>query len=289
MPTEDSTFVAASTAAYAFLSVPKGNGIKFMTQNCPICTDKSVYFDEAQVLGKYLAVFSRCTSCGLVFANDPYWLNEAYVSVYADADLGAANRSISNAATATALIRMLRLGKRPGLDFGGGSGLFVRLMRDRGFDFWLREPYAENQFANGFEASDAMADYVLTSFEVLEHLRDPHEALGPTLRAARLAVFSTQLLPDPPPQLTSWWYYQLDSGQHITLWTRQALCRFAATYGFRITSTMNLHVMSKSRVPKFALRALSSGRLSKLVNLWPSRRSLLPLDFEARFGVRPDQ
>lgn len=256
--------------------------------DCPVCASSAEYFDEAQVLYKYMAVFLRCTSCGLVFAEDPHWLSEAYVTAYADTDLGAANRSISNAATVTALIRLLRLGGKPGLDFGGGNGLFVRLMRDRGFDFRLFEPHATNQFANGFEASANMADYVLTSFEVLEHLHNPHEVLGPWLTGARIAIFSTLVLPEPTPRLTDWWYYQLESGQHITLWTREALRRFAATNGFRVTSTSNFHVMTQIGLPAWALRALASGRLTKVVNLWPSRTSLLPTDVESLHGFRPD-
>ncbi len=39
----------------------------------------------------------------------------------------------------------------PFLDYAGGYGVFTRLMRDIGFDFYWHDPYTQNLFANGFE------------------------------------------------------------------------------------------------------------------------------------------
>jgi hypothetical protein len=33
------------------------------------------------------------------------------------------------------------------VDIGGGYGLLTRLMRDRGFDFYWKDPHCENIFA----------------------------------------------------------------------------------------------------------------------------------------------
>ena len=37
------------------------------------------------------------------------------------------------------------------VDYGGGYGLLVRLMRNSGFDFYRYDPYCANFFAKGFE------------------------------------------------------------------------------------------------------------------------------------------
>lgn len=253
---------------------------------CLVCASTVLPFESALVLDKYHAEFVRCSSCGLIFASEPSWIAESYETVYAQTDLGVADRALLNAATVALLIRLFGRGACSGVDFGGGNGLFVRLMRDRGFDFRLFEPQAENVFAGGYE-TDSLDFPLLTAFEVLEHLEAPHQDLGPALGRAELGFFSTALLPDPPPPLGDWWYYQLETGQHITFWTKEALRRFAVPYGLKVSSTKNFHVFAKSRIPASLLRALASARLSKFVNLWPSRKSLLESDYESRFGKRP--
>ena len=40
------------------------------------------------------------------------------------------------------------------IDYGAGTGLLVRAMRDSGCDFRTFDRYAKNVFARGFEAAD---------------------------------------------------------------------------------------------------------------------------------------
>ncbi len=63
--------------------------------------------------------------------------------------------------------------------------MFVRLMRDNGFDFYRSDRQCENLFAKGFEASlDVSPSYeLLTAFEVFEHLPASHQGR----RCARLS------------------------------------------------------------------------------------------------------
>ena len=58
------------------------------------------------------------------------------------------------------------------LDYGGGSGLFVRLMREKGFNFYYYYKYSLNIFAKGFEVDlkNNFSFEVITVFEVFEHL-----------------------------------------------------------------------------------------------------------------------
>ena len=70
------------------------------------------------------------------------------------------------------------------IDYGGGYGLFVRMMRDRGFDFYRQDIYCENLFAKHFDLSDLPGTSkfdMLTAFEVFEHLQDPISEIGKML------------------------------------------------------------------------------------------------------------
>jgi hypothetical protein len=37
------------------------------------------------------------------------------------------------------------------IDYGGGYGLFVRLMRDAGFDYYWFDKFCDNVLSKGFE------------------------------------------------------------------------------------------------------------------------------------------
>ena len=111
----------------------------------------------------------------------------------------------------------------PFLDYAGGYGVFTRLMRDIGFDFYWHDPYTQNLFANGFEddlKSNSKFE-LLTAFEVFEHLVNPKEELEKMLRFSDTIVFSTELMPQEIPDPEEWWYYGFNHGQHISFYTRK--------------------------------------------------------------------
>lgn len=86
--------------------------------------------------------------------------------------------------------------------------VFVRLMRDAGFDFLHYDPLCENIFAQGFEAElTGRSGYTLvTAFEVFEHLVSPLDDIANMLKFGRSIFFSTELHPVPPLSLEQWSY-----------------------------------------------------------------------------------
>jgi hypothetical protein len=95
--------------------------------------------------------YFQCSSCGFIQTETPYWLDEAYKYPINPEDTGLVNRNIVSAKRTSSLLYFLFDPHGTYLDYGGGYGLFVRLMRDSGFNFYWTDPFTKNIFAEGFE------------------------------------------------------------------------------------------------------------------------------------------
>ena len=247
---------------------------------CKVCSGKSLPLATARILSKHDIGYFRCASCGFVQTEKPTWLAEAYSEAISRTDIGLIRRNQE-------LVRMLKvmlpLIAEPGatfLDFGGGTGMLVRMMRDEGFDFRWLDAYCENQFAQDFEAQPGTAFELLTAFEVLEHFEEPREALREMMQHSGQVLLGTYLLPEPCPKPGDWWYYGLDHGQHISLFSRAALESLAAGAGARLyTNGVNLHLIARRPVPEWRFRLANRKAAQALLAPLFRRQSLLQDDF----------
>jgi hypothetical protein len=191
-------------------------------------------------LGKYLADYLFCDTCGFLSVKDPHWLAEAYSSAIAAADTGLVARNLSIARWLSPLCR--KIGAGPFLDYGGGSGLLVRLMRDRGHDFRWQDPYAQNILAQGFEQTGPVT--AITAFDVLEHVENPIETLEHAfgLAGCGTIIFSQELFDGEPPE--TWWFYAPEHGQHISFYRADTLARITQKLSLRLVSHRNIHILT---------------------------------------------
>jgi Methyltransferase domain len=171
------------------------------------------------------------------------------------------------------------------IDYGGGYGMLVRMMRDRGFDFYRYDTHCENLFAQTFDAQlSAQPSYtLLTAFEVFEHLEEPNTDFALMLKYSRNVLFSTEVQPENwVPNSTSWWYVLPETGQHISLYSIKALHILAERQGLYYTSGQNnMHLISERPVSNRWFNNLTNWRGSQVYNqLARSRQpSLLDADF----------
>lgn len=255
---------------------------------CKICARPASRFGVATVLGRYTVQYFRCKHCGFIQTETPYWLEEAYARAITRQDLGLVGRNILYARITPLIIVALYDRHARFLDYGGGYGMFVRLMRDHGFDFYRYDGFAENLFAAGFDIEDSpSATYeMVTAFEVFEHLAQPLEEIGKMLSYSCNVLFSTQLLPAPAPSLNQWWYYGLEHGQHVAFYSRDSLRQLALYFDLQLYSCGNaLHLLTEKTLPPIVFSLL--GRLGQRAP-WLARlihrRSLLPRDYAALTG-----
>src|SRR6187551_714050 len=137
---------------------------------CKICASATSDLFSAKVLGKYDVKYFKCNNCGFVQTQEPYWLQEAYSSAITVQDIGLVSRNYLYAQICRSIIKLFFSRKTKFLDYGGGYGMFVRLMRDKGFDFYRYDTYCKNMFAEGFDDKGELDYELITAFEVFEHL-----------------------------------------------------------------------------------------------------------------------
>jgi 2-polyprenyl-3-methyl-5-hydroxy-6-metoxy-1,4-benzoquinol methylase len=219
---------------------------------CKICSSQSNELFKAKVLNKYKVTYYKCPDCGFIQTEEPFWLKEAYESAISSADTGIVSRNIVNAKMAGSVISCFFNKKEKFLDYGGGYGLFVRLMRDKGFDFYRFDKYSENLFARCFDISELANKNefeLITGFEVFEHLNNPIEEIKEILTFGSTVLFSTEIQPAYPlKNVEDWWYFSPDSGQHISIYSKKTLNILANKLGCNFYSNgKNLHLFTSKK------------------------------------------
>jgi hypothetical protein len=215
---------------------------------CRLCGGPAVFQFSHQVLGKYPVGYWRCETCHCLETDPPHWLDESYATLTADTGMVARTWQMGQAAS---LILGLA-GISPDLvcmDWGGGNGLFCRMMRDQGFNFVSDDKYAEPFYSQGFTRKDKgiTKSDVITSFELFEHLPDPKSELKEILSfEPKLWIFSTQLYSG---QDKAWKYLGPDLGRHVFFYSHAGLAKFAADNGFEFLRGRDLHMLIKKNGP----------------------------------------
>lgn len=242
-------------------------------EKCPICGSFSSPVFIAKILGKYEAEYFSCPTCGFLYVHDPFWLEEAYNNPIACADTGIAQRNIHLSNMVSSILFFLFDCEGKYLDVAGGYGLFVRLMRDVGFDFFWSDKYAENLFARGFEVetSQNVQFTAATAFEILEHVVNPLDFMESVFKEAstKTLIFSTELFEGHPPRPNEWWYYSFETGQHISFYQKKTLQFIADTLGLHMHSHGMLHILTDRKIHSRIYRILASTKGSHFLSLIP--------------------
>ncbi len=236
---------------------------------CKICKSSSSLAFKEKVLKKYDAEFFQCNGCGYLFSEEPHWLDEAYSGAITYSDTGIIERNIKFSKICTVIIDLYFNHKAKFMDYAGGYGLFTRMMRDIGFDFYWTDLYCENLFAKGFEHDEKVDSKfeIVTAFEVFEHFVDPVVELEKILNFSNNVIFSTELLPQPIPDPKKWWYYSFIHGQHLSFYTYKSLSLLAKRFNLNFYSMGNIHIITDKKLNEFLLKLTKKASLLFLFNV----------------------
>lgn len=227
--------------------------------NCKICETPTEPIFIAHLLNKYDVQYYQCPVCLFVQTEPPYWLNEAYQSPINISDTGVVTRNLLLALKTSLIIHFFLKRTAKFIDYAGGWGIFTRLMRDIGFDFYWFDKYAKNEVARGFEGDLSARYEMVTVFEAFEHFEHPVSELEKLFRLSNTVLLSTTTLPRPTPKPGDWWYYGLDHGQHIAFYSRETFERIASQFNCTyLTDGKYLHLLTKMNISKGWFRFLTS-------------------------------
>lgn len=218
---------------------------------CRVCGSKSNYLWNGNLLYNVNVGYFECNHCGYVQTEHPYWLQQAYSNAINDSDTGIMFRNEGN--VKTVIVTLLLLGLLPGkvIDYAGGYGILVRLLRDMGIDAFWFDKYCQNILSKGFEYKGGHGDLV-TAFEVFEHFVDPVEELDKLLDVAPNVLISTSFIPFPTPRFDEWWYYGKEHGQHIGFFRMKTLEYIAKKKGKYVISYGNTsHLITEIPINKY--------------------------------------
>lgn len=249
--------------------------------NCKICSSQSPLFAFSMIINKYRVAYFRCAVCGFVQTEEPYWLNEAYSNAINRSDIGLVSRNLALAKISKAIICTFFNQNGRFLDYAGGCGLFVRIMRDYGLDFYWYDKYCNNLFAKGFEAEINGGRFeVVSAFEVFEHLVNPMDDIREMLAFTRNILFTTELLPADAPKPDEWWYYGLDHGQHISFYTLKSLSIIADNLSLNLYSNgASIHLLTSKKISPILFNIVSMYKVASLFNIAFNKKSRIPEDY----------
>lgn len=251
-----------------------------MTSFCRLCgsLSSSPAF-SASLLGRTVNYYD-CSTCGYVQTESPTWLARAYQVAINNCDTGIMLRNQLN--VGIVLATLVSICRRDGLvvDYAGGYGILVRLLRDKGIEALWSDPYCANLLAKGFEYGNEKADLVM-AFEAFEHFVEPVREVEKLLSIAPNLLLSTEIIPSPVPAPDQWWYYGLDHGQHIGFFREQTLQFLARHFGkYLVTDGRSYHLFTEA--PVSTTRWKLNTRLAKRFPTFYSRglRSKTWSDFQ---------
>jgi hypothetical protein len=255
---------------------------------CRICGGIAPFAFTERVLGKYDVQYFHCRQCEFIQTEEPYWLQEAYRIPMSALDTGLVHRNLALMPRVALLLLLAGHRHDVCLDVGGGSGLFTRMMRDIGFDYYWQDEYSENFFARGFAAEDMDGHpAVLSLFEVIEHVAAPMEFLTKLVatHCPEMLIISTELHPGSTPP-KDWHYYVFQFGQHISFFSEKTMKRVSEALGMHLAIAGPCQILTRTPLSSANAR-ISMSRLAGFA--LPVVRKLMVSRVESDFAKLRDR
>jgi glycosyltransferase involved in cell wall biosynthesis len=196
---------------------------------CRLCGSATTYRFHKKLLNSHDVGYHQCTHCSATQTDAPHWLAEAYVDQNEQFDTGQVTRSLINAAVLNCLLKACDMGPQTRVvDYGCGSGLLVRTLRDTGVDIWGYDRYSKPRLAMGFQAPSIQGFDVINLCEVVEHFDNPRQAFDEIFAGQpKLVLIQTGISPQAQPD---WDYLVPEHGQHIFFLAPKTLAWLCQTY-----------------------------------------------------------
>lgn len=224
---------------------------------CKICNGKTEKIFDKIILQKYPTNYHKCTNCFFVQTDEVTWLKEAYESAITYLDIGLLWRNNHLVKEVSPIIDICFPEAKNMLDYAGGYGAFVRLMRDEGYNFYRQDDFCENIFTKHFDITDTNIKKfdLVTGFEVLEHFNDPMNDIATIFEYSENAIFSTEITPKTNSEIENWWYIAQETGQHIAFYSEESMQLIAKHFNKNYyCKNRNIHIFTSKKLTNNQIR-----------------------------------
>lgn len=191
--------------------------------DCKICSSKTQNFFHP----KLEKLYHHCKNCDFIFLDPSFYVShDAEKKQYDQHNNTIENDGYVQMFESFISFIQLHTGTRPlrCLDFGSGPGpVLSQLLAGHGHDVSIYDPF----FAP-FEKILASQYDLITSTEVIEHLKDPIVTLSKlitSLHSDGFLALMTQFHPQNQEAFTSWWYPR--DPTHISFFSTKTLAFLA--------------------------------------------------------------
>lgn len=261
---------------------------------CRLCAGPTAKSFNLEVLNRYDIVFFECTECKSLQSEPPYWLAEAYRDAITSTDTGVVIRNQMCQAALLVATTTLNI-KGTFLDFGGGTGMLCRMLRDRGLDAYVSDRYSDPVYASEFvldlKSAASRGVGLLSAIEVFEHFENPAANVGELFAVKPRVLLATTVLYRGEGR--DWWYIGKHTGQHIFFYTTAGMNFLAKEHGYHYFGHGDIHLFSKAPltvIQKLTLRVFMSKIGLRFVRVWiaaSQRGTYADLDFKKLSGKHP--
>ena len=232
--------------------------------NCRLCGGTLKHIYNLRILHRYDINYFECENCQSAQTENPYWLDEAYNKANEqNLDIGAIQRNLHNVSACYVIAKLF--GLKNVIDFGGGEGLLCRMLRDYGANCYVIDKYREPTYGKGFTKPDFESPDLLLAFELLEHFPNPKSDLEELFNYnPKVLMFSTEIY---CKQKQDWWYFALESGQHVFFYSMKSLHFLAAKYSYSLLVSGGFIIFMKeaSHFKRFIAKIVLKRRLIRLL------------------------
>jgi Methyltransferase domain len=195
---------------------------------CRLCNNEAQFTFKKRILSKYDIAYFHCHTCEALQTEEPYWLDEAYAPINEKFDTGQFIRCLNNAAFLAAITSHFNYSHELVVDYGCGSGLTGRILRDIGINAYGYDTYAIPRLLMGFQINTLDGASIINLCEVAEHFPDPKSSFDHIFSCKpNLVVVQTGFF-DKPNE--NWNYLAPEHGQHIFFYNEKTISYLAKTY-----------------------------------------------------------
>jgi len=239
-------------------------------RECPICKTDGGKIFQGKIIRKYVIQYYQCPKCAFVYTEKPYWIEEAYRESITSVDTGIMQRNVDNVLMVNILVKNFFACDKVFLDYGGGYGIFTRMMRDIGYNWLWYDRFSRNYLARGFEYKNNQKIELITAFELFEHFEKPMEEIKNLFGISDSILFTTLLYDDERryKKFRDWWYYVPETGQHISFYSKVTLDYIAKKFDvnyYKISE--ELHLFTKKKIERKKLDVLINGKYAWIIQM----------------------